>query len=645
MPPRAIVIGTAGHVDHGKTALVRALTGVETDRLREERERGLTIDLGFAPIDLGPGLEAGVVDVPGHEDFLRNMLAGASGVDLLLLVVAADEGPMPQTREHLAIARLLGVERGVVALNKADRVEPEWLRLAQEATLEELAAAGVSPPWPVVVASAASGAGVDALRDALRATALEAPLRRRTEDLFRLPVDRAFSVRGVGTVVTGTVWSGRVAAGAEVRLLPSDRSARVRTLQVHGRERPEAGAGLRCALALAGVAREEVGRGETVVAGPGWRSSRRFGARISVLPGVSRALAHAEVLRVHLGTVERKARVLLTGRGEARPGEDAWAVLDVAAPIVARPGDRFVLRSLTPVETVGGGIVAELEPPRRWRGREGAWSSLVGDDPGAAEAAAVELTAGRGLQAADLALRSGVGRARDGGPPAGAERIGDRLFATGWRERVRSAVLDHLARAHARRPRVGWEPLETLRARLEGEFAPALCEAALEDLVADGRVERRGAELRLAGHEARLGPEERAARGGVLEALREGGLAPPGPTELVATCGGDRALLNDLLRLLVEERSVVAVGPDLYLEAGRERELRIAASRVLTTATPAAPSDFAAGTGLSRRQLIPLLEYLDRIGWTRRTGRGRVAGPAVRDPGGSAPSGTADQSR
>jgi len=642
--PRAIVLGTAGHVDHGKTALVRSLTGVETDRLREERERGLTIDLGFAPIDLGPGLEAGVVDVPGHEDFLRNMLAGASGVDLLLLVVAADEGPMPQTREHLAIARLLGIERGVVALSKGDRVESEWLRLAQEATIEELAAAGVAPVWPVVPVSAVDGTGLGALREALRAAALEAPPRRRTADLFRLPVDRSFSVRGVGTVVTGTVWSGRIAAGADVRVLPSDRPARVRTLQVHGRERAEAGAGLRCALALAGVGREEVGRGETVVAGPGWRSSRRFGARIAVLPSAPDVLVHAAVLRLYLGTVELRARVLLAGRDEVRPGDEAWGVLDVVAPVVARCGDRFVLRSLSPVATIGGGVVAELEPPRRWRGRQDLWSSLVGGDPAAAEAAAVRLTAGRGLDPADLPLRSGTWRAPDASPPEGAERIGDRLFGLEWRTRARRAALDLLDAAHARRPRLAWEPLETLRARLEREFAPGLCAAALEDLLATGQLERRGAEIRLAGHEARLGPEEHAARGRVLEALREGGLAPPGPAELVSICGGDRGLLNDLLRLLVEEGSVVAVGPDLYLEAEREGELRVAASLVLAAARPAAPSDFAAGTGLSRRQLIPLLEYLDRVGWTRRTGEGRVAGPAVPEPDGSS-SGPGDQSR
>jgi selenocysteine-specific elongation factor len=644
MAPRAVVVGTAGHVDHGKTALVRALTGVETDRLREERERGLTIDLGFAPLDLGPGLEAGLVDVPGHEDFLRNMLAGASGVDVLLLVVAADEGPMPQTREHLAIARLLGVECGVVALSKVDRVEPEWLRLAQEATREELAAAGVGSDWPVVGVSAVTGTGLKELRDALRAAAAGAPPRRRTTDLFRLPVDRAFSVRGVGTVVTGTVWSGRVAAGDDVRLLPSDRTARVRTLQVHGRDRPEAGAGLRCALALAGVGREETGRGETVVTGRGWRPSRRLGARVSVLAGVPRALAHATVLRLHLGTQDLRVRVLLSGRDEVRPGEAAWAVLDAAAPVVARCGDRFVLRSLSPVATTGGGIVAELDPPRRWRGREGAWSSLVGAEPGAAEAAAVELAAGRGLDPVDLPLRSGVWRAPDDEPPAGTERIGDLLFAKEWRVRARRTALDLLAAAHARRPRLGWEPLESLRAHLEREFAPPLYEAALGDLVGEGRLERRGPELRLAGHEARLAADERAACGRVLASLRQGGLAPPGPAALAAACGGDRRLLNDLLRLLVEEGSAVAVAPDLYLEVGRERELRAAARRVLEATSPAAPSDFAAETGLSRRQLIPLLEHLDRIGWTRRTGEGRVPGPAATDARDSG-SGDADQSR
>jgi selenocysteine-specific elongation factor len=635
---RALVIGTAGHVDHGKTALVRALTGIETDRLPEERERGLTIDLGFAPLDLGPKLEVGVVDVPGHEDFLRNMLAGASGVDLLLLVVAADEGPMPQTREHLAIARLLGVRRGVVALTKTDRVDADWLGVAREMTVEELAAAGVEPVWPVIPVSALEGTGLDALRDALRAAA--EPTARDGRDLFRLPVDRSFTVRGVGTVVTGTVWSGRVRRGEEVRLLPSARTARVRTLQVHGRDRTEAGPGLRCALSLVGVSREEVARGETAVSGPGWRASRRVGARIVVLPGAPGPIEHATTLRLHLGTREIRARVLLEDRDSVAAGTEAWGVLDCSTPIVARARDRFVLRSLSPAATVGGGVVAEVDPPRRWRDRLVGWAALVGEDGGAAAVATVRMAGGLGLDPAELPFRTGWWWDPGGEPPVSTASVGGRLFAEPWPERAREAAVAILSASHHRRPRVAWESLETLRAALARTFAPELMDAALAGLVAEGRMERRGAEMRLAGHEARLDEEEALARSRLLTLLRDGGLAPPPPESLAAeACGGDRPLLNDLLRILVEQGAVIALGPDLFLEAACERELRGLAIGVLAAGEPAAPSAFAAATGLSRRQLIPLLEHLDRTGWTRRTGDGRVRGPAALWPGGSAPPG------
>jgi selenocysteine-specific elongation factor len=282
---KGIVLGTAGHVDHGKTALVRALTGVETDRWAEERERGLTIDIGFAPLHVDADLEVGVVDVPGHEDFVKNMLVGSTGIDAVLLVVAADEGPMPQTREHLSIARLLGVRHGIVALNKVDRVEPEWRELARDATLEESGRILGHRDWPVVEVSTLTGEGLTELRAHILDLANELPARPE-EDVFRMPVDRAFSVAGAGTVVTGTTWSGRVTTGDTVRLLPVDLRARVRSLQVHGSDRDSVGPGSRAALALVGVETSRATRGAVVVSGAAWRSHRRFGARIESAPGV-----------------------------------------------------------------------------------------------------------------------------------------------------------------------------------------------------------------------------------------------------------------------------------------------------------------------------------------------------------------------
>ncbi|HMA44109.1 MAG TPA: selenocysteine-specific translation elongation factor, partial [Gemmatimonadales bacterium] len=310
-PLHRFVVGTAGHIDHGKTALVKALTGVDTDRWEEEKRRGITIDLGFAPIDLGDGLEASVVDVPGHEGFVRNMLAGATGIDVALLVVAADEGIMPQTAEHLAIVELLGVRRGIPVLTKRDLVDDDWLALVEGELAARLAASPVR--WePPIATSAVSGAGLDALRAALRRVAEDLPARPEA-DLFRLPIDRVFALPGAGTVVTGSTWSGTVAIGDAVRLLPLDREVRVRSIEVHDRSAERAVPGRRTALALVGVDRHELTRGDVVVTGTGWRSTEVLDAGVELLPGAPRPILSRTRVRVHLGTAEILARVSQTG--------------------------------------------------------------------------------------------------------------------------------------------------------------------------------------------------------------------------------------------------------------------------------------------------------------------------------------------
>ncbi len=320
---KSVILGTAGHVDHGKTALVEALTGINTDRWEEERARGITIDLGFTRLRVDDDdLEVSVVDVPGHEDFVKNMLAGATGVDLMLLVVAADEGPMPQTREHLWIARLLGVQRGVAAITKTDLVEPEWRDLVVDSVKEELATVFETRDWPVIPVSSVTGDGLEdleaALLDAARAT-----VARRDDDLFRLPVDRSFSVRGVGTVVTGTVWSGRIEVGGEARILPGGDRARVRGIQVHGRDASIARAGQRAAVALVGVERSGVGRGDTLALDTLWRGSRYLDAELRLLPDSPWALKHYSRVRLHLGTAETMARLVLYSSETLQPGPSA----------------------------------------------------------------------------------------------------------------------------------------------------------------------------------------------------------------------------------------------------------------------------------------------------------------------------------
>ena len=622
---RAFVVGTAGHVDHGKTALVRALTGVETDRWEEERQRGLTIDLGFAPLDVDADVEVGVVDVPGHEDFVTNMLAGATGLDLLLLVVAADEGPMPQTREHLTIARLLGVEEGVVALTKADRVEEDWLELAEDAVRDELRTVVGHADWPVFRVSSTEGRGVEEVRAEIgrRADRIEG---RPADDLFRLPVDRSFSVQGAGTVVTGTAWSGTVSVGDEVRLLPLDRRVRVRSLEVHGEARDRVPAGRRCALALVGVDPEEVPRGSVAVEGGAWRATESLGARLRLPAHVDRVVEDGQRVRVYLGTREVMARVDLT-REAVAPGGTAPARLRLESPLVARARDRFVLRFYSPVVTLGGGRVTELAPDGSWPSRVESWDALLEGDDADALRAAVGLAGGRGLPAAEAPLWTGVPAGRlpaAGEAPAGIVRIGGRWFEEDRLADLRSELLDELARIHREERRARGASLEALRSSVADRWAGAAVDRELDRLEAAGEIEVDGPQVRLPGHEPTLSEEERAVKRDVAEAVEAGGLEPPTVDDLAERLGGDDRLLHELLDLLVEEGRLERIGPEIYLPVERARSLLERGRRVLDRTTPAEASDFKEELEVTRKYLIPYLQYLDRKGLTRRTPEGRV---------------------
>ncbi|MFQ5678645.1 MAG: selenocysteine-specific translation elongation factor [Gemmatimonadota bacterium] len=626
---RGIVLGTGGHVDHGKTALVRALTGVDTDRWKEEKKRGLTIDIGFARLELDDETEAGIVDVPGHEDFLKNMLAGATGIDLLLLVVAADEGPMPQTAEHLAIARLLGVERGIVVLTKSDRVEEEWLELVRAAAAEEVAGALDGASWPSVAVSSTTGGGVEELRALIRSEVAETR-PRSSRDLFRLPVDRSFSVRGTGTVVTGTVWSGRVSVGDAVRLLPIGRIARVRSLQVHGEGRAEVAAGRRCALALVGVEPREVPRGTVVVADETWRSSRRLGVRLRLLRQ-ARSLEHGQRVRVYHATREVMARVLLPRGRPLSPGEDGWALLRLEGPVIARARDRVVLRFYSPVVTIGGGEVAEVDPPPRWRERRSAWRQVLDGSPEEALRAVLELRRGTGADFAELPLLTGRSRAVVSRwkeePPDVVIRLGERFLLARDVADLRAYLLASLDRLHAERPRASCVSKEAWRAGAGRRFAPSLVDHVVELLAAAGEVVLQGPGARLPDHRPRLTREERELREILLARIEDGGLEPLTVEELAGSLQADRDILNDLLVLLKEEGAVVALTPELYVAAETAQELAKVARRLLAERPVASTSLFKEALGVTRKYLIPALEYLDRVGVTRRTEEGRELVP------------------
>jgi len=627
---RHLVVGTAGHIDHGKTALVRALTGVDTDRFEEEKRRGITIDLGFAPLDLGD-LRASVVDVPGHEGFIRNMVAGATGVDLALLVVAADEGVMPQTSEHLDILRLLGVTRGVVALTKCDLPsEPGWRELVAE-EIHAAVEARVGVRWPLVEVSATAGTGLEALRAALASEAERIP-SRELRDRFRLPVDRTFALAGAGTIVTGTVWSGSVAEGDHVLVLPAGVEARVRSVEVHGVRAARAEPGRRAALALVGLAREQAERGAVVVTGEGWRAATAMDVELRMLAGHA-PLRPRQRVRVHHGTSEVMARVVTDAAGgSAAPAAgDAPPVLArlyLEGPLVARAGDRFVIRSYSPVTTIGGGVVVDpwADDLARERGRRRAPFASLPSDAEDRVHALVRRRGRRGLSQAALevavglpapAFAAGVAAAEG----AGLVRSGDWLVADVAVREVADSLLAALGPYHARHPLEAGMPAQAWRASA-GVLRKELVELAELRLEGAGAVAREGSAVRLPGFTAGGGTAERAVREALVRTLEAADAEPPSVAELQAA--HPRSDVPGALRILAQQGAVVAVGKDRYYATAafaRERERVVEIIRGVGGATPAAIRE---RLGRSRKWLIPLLEHLDREGVTAREGDLRV---------------------
>ncbi len=622
--PARVVIGTAGHIDHGKSALVRALTGVDPDRLPEERARGITIDLGFAELPTEDDLQLGVVDVPGHEDFVRTMVAGATGIDVVLLVVAADEGVMPQTSEHLDIVELLGVPEMVVALTKVDLVDEEWLRLAEDDVRARLAPTRYRDA-PFVATSATAGTGLDALLAALREAARRG--RRRDDlDLARLPVDRVFTLQGTGTVVTGTLWSGTLAQGDRVRLLPDGPEARIRSLQVHGRDVTEARAGERTAVALAGADRRAIERGATLVTAPAWESTWMLTAELRMLPGTAWRLEHGSRARVHAGTAEVMARcVPLDGALEA--GGRGWVQLRLEAPVVARAGDRIVVRSYSPVTTIGGGLVAESHPAKRKRlepGEAEALAGLVRGQAAPAVRAALRAAAWGGVEALRLPVRAGcpprdAEEALAAEVTAGAILARGRAFSAEVAGDAEARVLGALDEGHrelALRPSV---PLDRLRAAMPAWAPPELADAVVERLRERGAIELAEGGARRPGWRPTPTDDQADACGALSAAYREAGLAAPFVEELPEALRARRDL-PELLRHLEAEGTLRTVAEGLLYDARVLARAEAAVQAELAGRAGLSPADFRDVLPVSRRHLMPLLAHLDGAGVTLRRG-------------------------
>jgi len=621
---RRLILGTGGHIDHGKTALVRALTGIDTDRLPEEKRRGITIDLGFAHLPLDDDTDLSIVDVPGHEAFVRNMLAGASGIDIVLLVVAADEGVMPQTREHLAIVELLGITRGVVALTKADLVDEEWLELVRD-DVETLLAPTPLAGAGIVHVSAKNGDGLGALMDALRAAAADvAP--RSFDDLFRMPVDRVFTVHGTGTVVTGTVWSGALKLNDSVRLLPSGLTARVRGLQQHGAACDIVAAGARAAIALTGVDRHALERGETLVSAPVWQAASIITASIRTTRDDGVLLKPRQRVRVHLGTAEVLARVALLDR-EIGANEQAIVQLRLEAPVVARAGDHLVIRSYSPVHTIAGGIVLEPNAPKRKR-VSAALAAQLERLPGGV-AAAIELAGVAGVRTAELPLLTGLSPARVRYDLASSDVavVGDRVLPSSFLAALRQQICDALQAYHAAAPLEEGMDRETLR-RAAGADG-ALFDAAMQPLAAAGVVVQRPGGVALSDHRPWASPEDRARLDRLTALYAAAGLEAPDLAELPVevTAGADP---QPLLRFMEREGLLVRVTPVRWTDAAAVRGAVSALRTQLPAGEPLGVAELKGVLQLSRKHLIPLLEYFDRVGVTVRQGDRRVLVPTGR---------------
>lgn len=630
-----LILGTAGHIDHGKSALVRALTGVDPDRLQEEKSRGITIELGFAELDLGEGVRFGVVDVPGHEAFVRAMVAGAAGVDVVMLVVAADEGVMPQTREHLAIVELLGVPELIVVLTKCDLVEDDWLELVSADVAESLR--GTPYEGAVQVrTSAVSESGLDDLRSVLRDSA------RRVQggppdDLVRLPLDRVFTIQGTGTVVTGTLWSGSLKAGDRVRILPQDLEARVRSVEVHGREVDVAEAGDRTAVALAGAGadRARVDRGSMLVTSPHWSSSWMITAAVRLLPDIDWTLCRNQRVHVHHGTSEVLARCALLEGQPLEPGQSGWVQLRLEEPLAVRVRDRFVIRTYSPVTTIGGGVVAEAVPRKRRKlddGEREALSRIIAAEGADSLEALLWIAGWSGVARAELPIHSGrsisaLEGALEGLPAGSVLESAQRLFGEEVSSEAERLITDAVDRGHALDALRAAVPMAEVRAALP-RWAPGhLADAVIARLVSAGTLELAEGGVRRPDHRAELTADQAAASARLEEVFRAGGLAPPFLDELPDDLRG-RGDLRSLVRRLEQLDTVRAVADGFYVTS---EELERAAERIAETLQgrrDLGPADFREALPVSRKWLIPLLNYFDGRGVTTRHDGGRDVPPA-----------------
>jgi len=628
------IIGTAGHVDHGKTALIKAITGVDTDRLKEEKERGISIELGFASLTVPSGQTFGIVDVPGHERFIKNMVSGASGIDMVILVIAADEGVMPQTREHLHICSLLGIKKGLVALTKIDMVTDEWLELVKD-DIHEFLKGTFLEQSPVIPVSSTTGVGIETLLDALDRVASEIE-GGADAGIFRLPVDRAFTMKGFGTVVTGTLISGDIRLGEEVEILPIGVTAKVRGLQIHNQSATVAEAGQRTAINLQGVEKDTIVRGDVLARPRTLKPSSRLDVYIEYLSDNNRRLKNRNLVRFHVGTNEVIGRIILLDRENMEPGAKAPAQVVLESPLVAMAGDRFVIRSYSPVTTIGGGIIADPLPRKHKRNSEKVFHEIAllrnGSDTERVETI-VERSGIEGIDISELEMRTGThqGILKDILESLSSKRQvvvldidESRVVSYPIYHSLQEKILLEMRGYHEKYPLKEGISKEELRSTA-GQFArPKLFNMAVRGLEKRGEIAVDKESVRLSGHRVDLKGELEDLRSKIAQVYMDAGLTPPSIKELMEKYTDQRGLAESVINVMLKEGSLIKVNEDLYFHKGVLNKLREDYKNLLTRDGKATPASMKELTGLSRKFIIPLMEYFDLTKLTIRAGDHRI---------------------
>ena len=636
---REIILGTAGHVDHGKTSLIRALTGIETDRLTEEKQRGITIELGFAYLDLPCGHRLGIVDVPGHEKFIRNMVAGAAGMDMVAFIIAADEGIMPQTREHFDICRLLGVQDGLIILTKKDMVEPEWLEMVEE-EIRDFFKDSFLEEAPVIAVSSTTGENIDKVKEILDAK-VKAINFQEEFGPFRLAVDRVFTMKGFGTVITGTSLSGRINLGDDLMFYPGKLLAKIRGIQVHGLERDVVEAGHRTAINLQGIEKEEIKRGDLAATPGSMVPSTLLDADLHYLAGNAKKLKNRTQVRVHVGTREIVGRVVIMEDDVILPGQDSAVQIILQEPAAVWPGDRFVLRSYSPLATIGGGVIFNNAPPKRKRTvardrkrNQAIFSIYKGDSLEEKMLLYLEESGLTGITAEQLATRLGVFGKKlkkqlqltiSTGKILVIESDSQRLVAAPVVEQLGRNIIKLLTVYHQENPLKSGLAREELRSRLKPHVDAKLFLYTINSLTKKDLITQEGADIRLSSHEVTLQMDEQEMQEKIGTLYKEAGLRPPNFKDVLATFDEfSEQQISQIFDLLLQKSTLIRINESLYFHAA---ELEILGEKIKDFITEQGDIDaprFKTLTGLSRKFSIPLLEYFDKIKLTIRVADKRI---------------------